>query len=57
MAYRVNDTATKIQIQNLRTEVDSMKDVIGELLLALKETNPELVIKYTKYVESIHGRN
>lgn len=55
MGYRVNDTASKIQIQNLRTEVDSLKSVVGELLMALKETNPELIVKHTKYVERING--
>lgn len=55
MAYRINDTASKIQIQNLRTEVDSLKTVVGELLMALKHSNPELVLKHTKYVERVNG--
>lgn len=54
---RVNDTATKIQMQNLRTKVNSMKVVIDELLIALKHSNPELILKHTKYVEIIDGRN
>jgi tetrahydromethanopterin S-methyltransferase subunit B len=43
--------ANRIQIQNMRERIDKLEGVIGELVLALKETNPELAIKYTEYVE------
>ncbi len=43
--------ANKIQIQNLREKVNNLESVVGVLLLALKDSNPELVLKYTKYVE------
>ena len=48
---RVNDTATKIQIQNLRTEVNTLKSIVSDLLLTMKENHPDLVIKYSNYVE------
>ena len=54
---RANDTATKIQIQNLRIEVESMKSVIGDLVIALKDSNPEFLIKYVRYTEKVNGWN
>lgn len=54
MATRhIGSTTDRIQIQNLREKVDKMEVVIGELLIALKESNPELVLKHTQYVEKI----
>ena len=45
--------ANRIQIQNMREKIDKLEGVIGELILALKETSPELAIKFTEYVEKI----
>ena len=57
MATRINDTATKIQVWNLRNEVNEMKLIIGDLLFVLKETHPELALKYINYIEASNVRN
>lgn len=46
-------SADKIQIQNLKEKVDKLEGVVGDLILALKESNPEMIIKHTNYVEKI----
>jgi len=53
MSHGHSSSADKIQIQNLREKVNKMEVVIGELLIALKESNPELIIKHTQYVEKV----
>jgi len=48
---RGTDTATKIQMQNLRNEVNILKNIVSDLLPVMKENHPNLVIKYSDYVE------
>lgn len=49
------DSSTKIQMQNMRSEINNLKEALGSILLTMKETNPELVLKYMNLVEKANG--